>query len=714
MTPKLGHELSFAPDAMSSDTRTRNAIVQLKEPQGTYLRLDHRAKVNAIGVEPMNDGCPTGLRDPPAARCSYGHEASVVLQCCFGLFAWTVPCTGADGDDGFGPSLVTEVTCFGLLPLARLVEGDRPRFSYDFSLPAALVDGDGDRDTHTFHLTVGEMAPTLQDVSYLLGLPLRGDAMGPTDVGQGWREDLLARFGRVQRSGTAPPYREFAPTHTGGPPNWWILQFKADDIGVGATEYEIARHLEAYVLWLMGWVMFCSSAGSFVPKHLLRFARYVADAPLEAIPQFSWGSAVLAATYRGLCTGCLKSSGAEPIFGGVRYFAAPGSREVSDWSARGSTHAIPGVPDGRRRRPDNGLSVVRPTSMCLDHLLLNSCLSALTLKLNASQFAYAHVQTRKSYPDFVGQFDVLRDDEVRWEPYSQEAVDSRAPEGLSPLCVRDAEYWRTRSPLVFDIYVEEHAVHRVLRQFGLFQEIVVPASLLPPHAHRFTRQGQSVGQLWIPRLAEFVARWTTALDDVVMEGRPHDDAAWGHYLRWYLPRTRVRVLSTPQELPRRAPDVTDSYPTQRDQGASLAHDVVRQIQAEAMACSRASLTMAPQQHMAAYDKIVELCRRVTRSLSCRDDDVAFPLQPPMFRAPAPTPPPARPAPAQTTPMTYPPPGTQYGTHAGPSTRPPPYYQDAFAAGTSSRPPSYYQDPFAAGSSRARPIDWDMAPAQPRG
>ncbi|WVZ56548.1 hypothetical protein U9M48_007058 [Paspalum notatum var. saurae] len=84
------------------------------------------------------------------------------------------------------------------------------------------------------------------------------------------------------------------------------------------------------------------------------------------------------------------------------------------------------------------------------------------------RFAYAHVQTRKSYPDFVGQFDVLRDDEVRWEPYSVEAVGSRASEGLSPLCVRDAEYWRTRSPLVFDIYVEEHAVHRVLRQLGLF------------------------------------------------------------------------------------------------------------------------------------------------------------------------------------------------------------------------------------------------------
>lgn len=95
------------------------------------------------------------------------------------------------------------------------------------------------------------------------------------------------------------------------------------------------------------------------------------------------------------------------------------------------------------------------------------------------------MQTKKSYPDFVGQFDVLRDDEVRWTPYSHETVESRAPDGLSPLCVRDAEYWRTRSPLVFDIYVEEHAVHRVLRQLGLFQDVVVPQSLVPTHVHRY-------------------------------------------------------------------------------------------------------------------------------------------------------------------------------------------------------------------------------------
>jgi hypothetical protein len=35
--------------------------------------------------------------------------------------------------------------------------------------------------------------------------------------------------------------------------------------------------------------------------------------------------------------------------------------------------------------------------------------------------------------------------------------------------------------LVFDVYVEEYTVHRVMRQFGLFQEASVPAApRLPP------------------------------------------------------------------------------------------------------------------------------------------------------------------------------------------------------------------------------------------
>lgn len=109
-----------------------------------------------------------------------------------------------------------------------------------------------------------------------------------------------------------------------------------------ADEDTVSLHLEAYVLWLLGWVLFCNSQGSSCPKHLIPYARAVATAPLEEMPQFSWGSAVLAATYRGLCTGCLKVSSAEPIFVGCplllqlwSYERFPVGRPIVDTSPYG-------------------------------------------------------------------------------------------------------------------------------------------------------------------------------------------------------------------------------------------------------------------------------------------------------------------------------------------------------------------------------------------
>jgi hypothetical protein len=77
------------------------------------------------------------------------------------------------------------------------------------------------------------------------------------------------------------------------------------------------------------------------------------------------------------------------------------------------------------------------------------------------------------------------DAQVRWTPYAPAMVAARAPQGLSSLCSRDQAYWMTRRRLVFDVYVEEYAIHRVMRQFGLFQEAPVPAApRLPPTAHK--------------------------------------------------------------------------------------------------------------------------------------------------------------------------------------------------------------------------------------
>jgi hypothetical protein len=42
-------------------------------------------------------------------------------------------------------------------------------------------------------------------------------------------------------------------------------------------------------------------------------------------------------------------------------------------------------------------------------------------------------------------------------------VAAYAPQGLSSLCSRDQAYWMTWRRLVFDVYVEEYAVHWVMR-----------------------------------------------------------------------------------------------------------------------------------------------------------------------------------------------------------------------------------------------------------
>ena len=60
-----------------------------------------------------------------------------------------------------------------------------------------------------------------------------------------------------------------------------------------------------------------------------------------------------------------------------------------------------------------------------------------------------------------------------------------APYGLSSLCLRDQDYWFIRKPLVFDIFVEEYAMNRVMRQFELYQVSSVPVQCtVPAHMHR--------------------------------------------------------------------------------------------------------------------------------------------------------------------------------------------------------------------------------------
>ena len=104
----------------------------------------------------------------------------------------------------------------GILPFCRLVETTREgslRFPVDCALLSALVER-WRPETHTFHLLVGEMTVTLQDASYLLGLPHVGRAVAARAIGPHWRQEILQWFAGVIEPGKDdPPQMDFSDKH---------------------------------------------------------------------------------------------------------------------------------------------------------------------------------------------------------------------------------------------------------------------------------------------------------------------------------------------------------------------------------------------------------------------------------------------------------------------------------------------------------------------
>jgi len=131
----------------------------------------------------------------------------------------------------------------GLLPIARMVEATEEdsraveeldgmrsrRFPFDQSLLSALVDR-WRPETHTFHFRWGEMTVTLQDVACLLGLPLAGHAIGPSEPPPDWHVDLAARFFHLLPHGVAPGDVRHSAQDRHGPRVQWLKQFEVRKI----------------------------------------------------------------------------------------------------------------------------------------------------------------------------------------------------------------------------------------------------------------------------------------------------------------------------------------------------------------------------------------------------------------------------------------------------------------------------------------------------
>ncbi|WVZ72216.1 hypothetical protein U9M48_020714, partial [Paspalum notatum var. saurae] len=450
----------------------------------------------------------------------------------------------------------------GLLTLARLVEGgpvgrdgrDRSRMVIDPSLITALIDR-WRPETHTFHLPCGEITPTLQDVSYLLGLPIVGEAVGLRVIGRTWMEDLEVRFAAFDRLDHLGALE--AHPSTRGPSKKWLLQFQATNLHPDADDESVSRSFEAHLLWLFGFIMFKNGHGNTVDKIFMPYAREIADAD-EDQPSSPRCTAVFVMHVSRTMTG--------PGFLWSYERLAVG-RPIVDHSP----YELQYYGDLEDDRPTIG-----------------------TLWVCPRERTWANEQARRTYPNFVAELDRLKADDVVWEPYSPQACRHRAPYGLLSWCTSNSGLRLTKTCLVYDIYVEAHCPDRVMRQFGYQQPFPVPRALdrISRGDHRYftihkildlkskvfhsvtedvifqcrlSRLGQPCSSTWVQKLKPYVDAWDEADEDVFEPIGDRTDEWYQHFLTWYQARTRIRVTYAETQQVAHEAMSTDTYTRHRDE-----------------------------------------------------------------------------------------------------------------------------------------------------
>lgn len=157
----------------------------------------------------------------------------------------------------------------------------------DGSLITALVER-WRSETNTFHFEIGEMTITLEDVYFILGLPVIGK---PITCGlyahprkELWQTSELYEF---VREGERAYDR-------GGISTTWLAQ-RFGVLPSHPSRRLVAIYTKAYVMYILGRILFSSSSRNVVHPRYLLFLENVTE-----ISEYAWGAAVLACLYRSL------------------------------------------------------------------------------------------------------------------------------------------------------------------------------------------------------------------------------------------------------------------------------------------------------------------------------------------------------------------------------------------------------------------------------
>lgn len=167
----------------------------------------------------------------------------------------------------------------------------------DQTLITALVER-WRKETHTFHLPVGEATVTLQDVEILVGLSTIGSPVTHDNV---WRTPEMWCDEVHRILGKRPLPGKDHDVYYNALRTRWLLEnfatFNRDGLEPDELQRQLDFHIRAHIFMLIG-SFFCDT---YQNRIKLPFLLLLEDLP--KVPTYSWGSACLAYLYQQLCRG---------------------------------------------------------------------------------------------------------------------------------------------------------------------------------------------------------------------------------------------------------------------------------------------------------------------------------------------------------------------------------------------------------------------------
>ncbi|KAK1609688.1 hypothetical protein QYE76_033361 [Lolium multiflorum] len=187
----------------------------------------------------------------------------------------------------------------GLMPFISLVSRGGPHMNP--SALTALVDR-WRPETHTFHLRAGEMAPTLQDVSMILALPIQGEPPC-MNTASGWRQQMANLIGM------APPAPENPKQRVPAGASFEWIRTNFGECPIEADEDTRRTYARVYLWYMISRTLFPDSGGKLAHWCWLKALTVLDD-------RWSWGTAALAYLYRQLDEAC-RRTGSKTGSGGI-------------------------------------------------------------------------------------------------------------------------------------------------------------------------------------------------------------------------------------------------------------------------------------------------------------------------------------------------------------------------------------------------------------